>query len=475
MRLFTIQDWKFHKGLVNQKLHAPMESEPMDELTVENFRCFGAEQSARLAPLTLLVGENSTGKTSFMALASILWEAVYGGNHLPEFKRLNFDLGTFQDIVHEGSDGPGKEFSGGFGIKDWTCRVTFQRRISRPEVIRLHIMNSTGSVTWNRDLRGWTTVHARTGDKDWHTSYADDASPGAEIRQEFYTQRRWGLLSIYDELDKMRPVSGDSEITEEEKNVISTLALFPYNTAIDTAIDIKKIFSDPMAMPPIRSRPERNYDRGYSSPNPVMERIPQYLAGLRSDPDRKKQWKAMKQALDTNGRETGLFEEIDIRLLGEDSDSDPFQLQFRVHDGNGGSSLRNIVDVGYGVSQFLPVIVELIEGNHPLLLLQQPEVHLHPRAQAGLGSILCTIADQNRQILVETHSDYLIDRVCREVRNQEKTQLKPEDVSILYFERAGPGVEIHNLRIDGEGNICGAPPSYRQFFMEEIDRNLGFT
>jgi len=443
----------------------------MDKLMVENFRCFGAEQTARLAPLTLLVGENSTGKTSFMALASILWDAVYEGNYLPSFKNDPFDLGAFQDIVHECGDKPKIEFSGGFGIKGWTCKATFQKGTSGPEVVGLRIKDDTGSVTWDRSTEGHITVSVRTERGKWHAS-ANPASKKHDSRtRRRHLQEDWGPPSIHNfvEANELRPALGFFDLAQEDKRIISAIANVLYDD------DDDKAHRSPMAMAPIRSHPERTYEQGYPSLDPKNERIPQHLAALYSGHDCSKQWTEMKQALDGYGRTTGLFEEIDVRPLGENPDSDPFQLQFKVHDGSGGSSWRNIVDVGYGVSQFLPVIIELIKGDHPLLLLQQPEVHLHPSAQAGLGSILCTIANPHRQILVETHSDYLIDRVCREVRDQEKTQLKPDDVSILYFERTGPGVKIHDIRIDEEGNICDAPPSYRQFFMEEIDRNLGFT
>ncbi len=440
----------------------------MDKLTVENFRCFGAEQPARLAPLTLLVGENSTGKTSFMALTSILWDAVYRGNYLPEFKRFPFDLGTFQDIVHEGGGESQIEFSGGFEIENWKCRATFRKRASGPEIVALRIMNCSGSVVWNRSSSNHIKVRSTIGSNAWWASYGGRTDHGSKIQQQLYPDRRWGLLSIHDALESLRPETGTSEITEKERETIRALALFPY----DKAGDIEKVFPFPVAMAPIRSWPERNYEQGYSSIDPAKERIPQYLATMRFDLDREKQWKKMKQALDAHGRQTGLFEQINIRPLGKEN-SDPFQLQFKIHDGNGGSSARNIIDVGYGVSQSLPVIVNLIEDNHPLLLLQQPEVHLHPRAQAGLGSILCAAATQNRRILVETHSDYLIDRVRMDVRDK-KTDLTHEDVSILFFERIGPGVKIHDISIDEEGNICGAPPSYRQFFMDEVNRDLGF-
>ena len=107
-----------------------------------------------------------------------------------------------------------------------------------------------------------------------------------------------------------------------------------------------------------------------------------------------------------------------------------------------------------------------------LFLLQQPEVHLHPRAQAELGSLLCEIAISGKELVVETHSDHLLDRVRMEVRDGT-TGLKPDDVSILFFERDGLEANIHSLSIDEDGNINGQPNSYRKFFMEETQRSLG--
>ena len=71
----------------------------MDEITLRNFRCFRDEQTARLAPLTLLVGENSTGKTSFMAMVRALWELAFH-DQIPDFKDPPYDLGSFDEIAH---------------------------------------------------------------------------------------------------------------------------------------------------------------------------------------------------------------------------------------------------------------------------------------------------------------------------------------------------------------------------------------
>jgi predicted ATPase len=108
-----------------------------------------------------------------------------------------------------------------------------------------------------------------------------------------------------------------------------------------------------------------------------------------------------------------------------------------------------------------------------MFLLQQPEVHLHPSAQAALGSFWCEVGSWKRQLIVETHSDHLLDRVRMDVRDG-RGRLKPDDVSILFFERDDLDVHIHSLRLDKRGNVLGAPASYRRFFMEETTRSLGF-
>ena len=79
----------------------------MESVTLKNYRCFREEQAARLAPLTLLVGENSTGKTSFLALIRALWDVAYQ-EVVPDFREEPYDLGAFRDIAHRRGGGRGK-------------------------------------------------------------------------------------------------------------------------------------------------------------------------------------------------------------------------------------------------------------------------------------------------------------------------------------------------------------------------------
>ena len=190
------------------------------------------------------------------------------------------------------------------------------------------------------------------------------------------------------------------------------------------------------------------------------------------------EWENLRKHLESFGRVSGLFDEIRIQPLTQSrrqrpTGSDPFQIQIRKGSGRFKGVPRNIIDVGYGVSQILPVVSEILAASQPtdLFLLQQPEVHLHPSAQAELGTLFCTIASQDVQLVIETHSDHLIDRIRMDVRDG-KTALKPEDVRILYFEREGLDVKIHEIWWDKSGNVMNSPPGYRRFFMEEVERSI---
>ena len=144
----------------------------------------------------------------------------------------------------------------------------------------------------------------------------------------------------------------------------------------------------------------------------------------------------------------------------------------------------NIMDVGYGVSQSLPILVDIMTeepargrrrngGDERTFLLQQPEVHLHPRGQAQLANLFMeAFRKRGSRFLIETHSDYIVDRVRIAVR---QGRLKPDDVSILYFEPNGRAAQIHNMSLDEHGNLLDAPPGYRDFFAKETDRLLGFA
>ena len=417
----------------------------MKRIWLENYRCFGERQEARLAPLTLLVGDNSTGKTSFLAMIRALWDVAYL-DLVPNFKEEPYDLGSFDEIAHfrGGRAGRAKSFESGFEVvpiskRKYHWSVAFSRRGTAPLPTKRRLSNEKQDLWIEHDHNtSKFLVHTPMG--NWKTRVHD-----------FDIER-----------DRLIPLVFGVRGGEHEEEYELTVRRL-----------VRSFRRQPRRQPlyagaPVRSKPRRTYDPSLVASDPEGDYVPMYLASQYFEG--KERWDRLREALQHFGKEAGLFDEITVRPLGKQSG--PFQLQIRRFDGRTKGPQRNLIDVGYGVSQVLPVVTELLRQDAPpMLLLQQPEVHLHPSAQAALGSLFCRVANWKRQIIIETHSDHLLDRVRMDVRDGAGA-LKPEDVSILYFERQGLSVRIHSLRIDEDGNILDAPRGYRRFFMDEVRRSL---
>ena len=430
----------------------------MDRITLENYRCFREKQTAHLAPLTLLVGNNSTGKTSFLALIRALWDTAFL-DRLPNFREEPFDLGTFRDIAHN---------RGGRGSQAISFEAGFQyRKTQTPNKTRQGI---SFQVTFNeRNAIPFPVARSIAGDNvEFQTVKQEDGS---------YLVR---LLTP----DFTREVPADHAVFLQEEMVLFPLrrfiSEFSRRDEGDEPEDMTEVLHDslrsvveglrPVASAPIHSRPLRTYDPTRPTRDPEGEYVPTYLASIASR--NKEDWVNLRNDLEAFGRQSGLFDEIEIKLLGR-TEGSPFQVQVRKFGQRLKGVKRNLMDVGYGVSQALPILTELLrKDSSSMFLLQQPEVHLHPSAQAALGSLFCNIAGPERQLIVETHSNYILDRVRMDIRDK-KTDLKPDDVSILFFEPGELDVTIHSLRIDQDGNVLDAPPGYGQFFIDETRRSIG--
>ena len=122
-------------------------------------------------------------------------------------------------------------------------------------------------------------------------------------------------------------------------------------------------------------------------------------------------------------------------------------------------------DVGFGVSQLLPFVVQSLVSEEQIISIEQPEVHVHPRLQADLGDLLAEAIKEPRQnqFIVETHSEHLILRLQRLVYEK---RIKPEDVSVIYISRGPEGAKSQRLHLDEEGDFIDEWPN--GFFPERL-------
>lgn len=416
------------------------------EIIIENVRSFCDRQTIPLRPLTLLLGENSTGKTTFLAMLAHVRQPGFPTTR-PTFNNPPFDLGTFDSIAtyKGGRYGRADQFSVGFeeghGSEKRRLLATYGNHKGQPQLVRLTASGQDGSV-------------AITIDPDTHISRAT-ISPEGEEAKELKLDRR-ELPTDADlpvEFLFRSAVLELSRQASEGKLGKTSLSYLELSRLLRG--DRRPVF----ALAPVRTKPRRTYDEFSDEFDPEGDHVPVILARIGED-EHDEQGPRIDKALNEFGQMSGLYKRIDVRHLGS-RPSDPFQILVAM-----AGPPANLPDVGYGVSQTLPIIVQsVLAAGRGMLLLQQPEVHLHPRGQAALGSFFAgLVAREKKELVIETHSDYLLDRIRVEVA---QGTLGASDVLILFFEKEYIETRVHRIELDENGNVVGAPESYRRFFLEE--------
>ena len=424
------------------------------EFMLTDVRCFEGEQRARLRPITLLVGENSTGKTTFLGCYSVLhrmfdWSHFEGPN--PNFNDEPFSMGSFRDIVRArlGPRGRIREFGIGLKIESGTSedgrpystQFTFAELGSQPTIVNVKY-----------DIED--SLFLELVPKEKNLWYVRTPVGAAEIPAMTY-----GWMSPLFQFDISKAFQNENGEVDQEyfRNI------FEFSTYFKTNFVPHLPYIIPIA--PLRSKPKRTYDPVQEVASSEGDHVPMLMMRLNRTDERR--WQPLQKKLSEFGRESGMFSDIRVRWHGKQM-SDPFQLQVQARSG----TPANIMDVGYGVSQSLPILVDVNSHRDSLFLLQQPEVHLHPRAQAELATVFAeSVRENGNSFMIETHSDHIVDRMRILVR---QGKIPAEDLSILYFEPVKNAVQIHNIEVDGDGNLKNVPPGYRDFFLRESDRLLGF-
>jgi hypothetical protein len=427
---------------------------------IQHVRSFAEFQAIPIRPLTLLVGENSSGKSTFLAVASALFDRDRFPLR-PSFNEPPFNLGTFETIAtyKGGKYGRDENFTVGFSFGNEghphyrKVMGTYVRDRGKPVLSRLHGVSSIGSVEIevNGNRVNWNmTVHSSKGAPPVDVKLRDVRDANEKISAVL---REGGLSTALLFL-----------INQSRKEWVSA----HFQAILEVANSLDPPFAQTFALAPIRTRPKRTYDELSEDYSPEGDHVPKLLARLLNEETQSEPARRVREAIIKFGEESGLFRDVEVKKLGKGTD-DPFQVQVAI-----GGPKVNLMDVGYGVSQALPVIVQsVLRSQRSLLLIQQPEVHLHPRAQAALGTFFAElVATRKDTLLIETHSDYLIDRVRQEVA---RGTLDPDKVLILFFHKPKIETTVYPIELDRLGNIENAPDHYRDFFLKEELRMLAPT
>ena len=537
----------------------------LQSLELENFKAFGERACIPFAPITLIFGENSAGKSTILQglylLKQTLESREAGVLLLPRTENGIVDLGSFQEMIFdhdlkrtlsirvETKTGPGLAIEFNFKRpsleqeilldqieiydgKSSKCIARFQpsgRTVEPWEFwMMMGFFHDSFSVSPSKLAAincSWLTKAAKywKPEFDWSKKnkkeilreleekklhlerllkhQADEEKDGNEQEssdeklQEVDRHRR-DLHSVSvdieffssdfdlktyiskrhaEEMNSVLGVQGFlpvGVIHREEKSSItgpgSLLGRRSDSVAIDVAEfamvaahALERTLKTLFPMGPFRRPPERWYIFRGTSPQDVGYRGDLLPDLLLRQPELVEETNEWLKRLD-------IGYELEINSVGDRS-RDLFEVRlldmFRKERVGKKRVDVALPDVGFGISQLLPFVVQSLVSQGRIISIEQPEVHVHPRLQADLGDLLAEAIREPRenQFVIETHSEHLVLRLQRLIRKKE---IKPEDISVIYVSRGPEGAKAERLRLDEDGDFIDDWPN--GFFPERL-------
>lgn len=396
------------------------------KLFLNNYKGF-KQTIISLKDVNFLVGDNSTGKTTVMNLLYII-----DHNFVPFQMNLNKDvkLGGFDDIVNKYSDD-----------KSYFAFGCEKVRNGRRSYHCWRFKNRKGTSVLDEykfSVKGKTVYLRFKNDDNFDVlSQMQDLS----FKDWLMNNNEAGLTKVDENSDEMRHIMID----------------MIFNSEGDSMKAIKE--NEILRFTPVRANAKSYYDMFERDFSPEGTHIATFLKTCLERKNKKSE--TIIKTLNDFGKESSLFEGIEVEQLS-DSSSSPFSLDMKY-----GKIKVNISNVGFGVSQVMPLVVEMLRRKKTMIAIPQPEVHLHPKAQCAFGTLVFrNWQDNNNQYLLETHSEYMINRFRYEMLNSEKAP--KGKAQVLFFERNEDGNVITSMPIGENGKFdCEIPDSYGDFFVDE--------
>lgn len=417
----------------------------MKTLYVDNYKGF-VDTFIPFLDVNFLVGENSTGKTAILNLLNILSTPSFWLS--PEFNNETVELGYFNEIVNQCSsdksyfsigidfkERKSKESSQYFWMKfkgknNLPCIAEYMTIIEDKSV--LVTLSSTSIYYQTMSYKGENFI-------DWIPKHRKFTTLKKKLQPiKFFKTPPLGIL----------------------RNIIKMEVIGKTENISKNKIIIPPIFTSILWFSPIRAKAQRVYESFKQSFSPEGDHIPNVLKTIMSSRDKGNDG-GIVDALIKFGKESSLFDNILIDEYGRGKGA-PYSINV-LYD----SLSIKITNVGYGVSQVMPLIVEIVTAKNDTITIQQPEVHLHPKAQAAFGELIYnSVAENKNTFIIETHSDFTINRFrYKSAQSKEKNKISGQ---ILFFERHSKGTTVTPIKINENGQYpMDMPKTYGTFFIDE--------
>jgi predicted ATPase len=439
----------------------------LTNLRIQNFKAWKDTGDVRFAPLTVLFGRNSAGKSSLGHLLLALKQTAAAADRHRALDTGDetslIDLGSFVEALH-GRD------------REARLEVTLDWRLPQPLAIANPL--DEGQAFAGDHLRLTSALVASAQDQP-------------VVRELRYALRREDFDVVSARLT--HPVDGEVQLEVEPYRLvraenrtwpldppekfyrISDRSLARYRNAdfvADFALEVERNLAGLAYLGPLREAPRRTYGWAGNTPANVGARGEYAIACLLAAD-------AARRTFERGDGTPSSFAELVAGWLVELGVIESFALR-PVAPGRrdyelkvktlGGLVEVGLPDVGFGVSQVLPALVQAFYAPPGAMVwMEQPELHLHPQVQSTLADVFIAAIrareggrPRDVQVVIETHSEHLLERLQRRIA---EGALRPEEVAI-YFAKAGQhGAELEELTVNELGDITNWP---EDFFGDEM-------
>jgi predicted ATPase len=441
----------------------------LTSIRIQNFKAWRDTNEVRLAPLTVIFGPNSAGKSSIGHLLLALKQtASYSRRalHLGDANSL-IDLGTFKDCIYDHDD---------------TQPLSFKLRWNLPSPMQLedHLHNRKRYSGYQLSLN--VTISAgKTGqpevaklkyrllDQDKESiDFGYERKPSSkefEFSSHLYRLvrtegRPWPL----DEPEKFYRISDKSRAKFQNADFLE-----------DFALSVKEMIDRFYYIGPLREYPRRIYQWSGDTPEDVGSKgeyaVSAMLAAKSHDrklnrgPKGKGRLQPFDEFIASWLKDLGIINNFSVRPIAEGRKEYEVLVKTRSN-----SSEVKITDVGFGVSQVLPALVQAFYcPPNSVVWMEQPELHLHPQVQSELADAFIFAIkarengkNRNVQLIVESHSEHFLNRLLRRVAEEK---IIPDEIAIYFCTLSGKTAKLVPLEVDLFGDITNWPEN---FFGDEM-------
>ena len=415
----------------------------LHKIGLENFKGW-RQLDIDLAPITFLFGGSSSGKTALLQALLLLKQTASGFD--PK-QHINFggrrrdyvDFGSYQDLVY------GHDTSRHIGLRlSWDLSTAFYEQVQN-------------SIDYVISWRLNSDIFIETLDYFIHS--ADSENYHAKVK---HNEGGKYLLEVSTPIAVEDMPVGSPEscyiLPDETLPKLAADYLF-LNRFVNREFEI--LMDQLLYLGPLRQYPKRYYQWTGERKSRVTEpdgadAIAALISAARDN-------ESLQEDVANWLKQLGLVDGFSIKST--DARERFYEVTVKIGDAESA-----LMDVGFGVSQVLPVIAMLLSAPAgSIILLEQPELHLHPNAQSALADLMLYAAEKRGlQLIVESHSEHLLRRLQRRIAEVEQEFARPENIKMYFCAPGKTGSTICEVKLDKYGQIANWPPN----FMGDISGDL---